>query len=109
MKLIVSIVHSDDADGLIGALQEKGYPSTKISSTGGFLREGNTTILIGTEDRNVPDVLSIIKDNSHSRTQFVTSLPLLSEPEEPYLSNPIKVQIRGAVTFVLNVEQFWRF
>ena len=109
MKLIVSIVHSDDADGLISALLEKGYRSTKISTTGGFLREGNATILVGTEEENVPDVLSIIKANCHTRTQFVNPLPPVMEPGELYMPNPIEVQVGGATIFILNVEQFWRF
>ena len=51
-KLVVSIVHSDDADPLISALRDAGFSSTKISTTGGFLREGNASILVGTEEDN---------------------------------------------------------
>lgn len=109
MKLIISIVHSDDSDGLINALMAKGYYCTKISTTGGFLREGNATILVGTQEENVPNVLSIIKENCHTRTQFVNPLPPVMEPGELYMPNPIEVQIGGATTFILNVEQFWRF
>ena len=109
MKLIVSIVHSDDADGLIGALMQKGYRATKISTTGGFLREGNATILIGTEEKTVSELLSIIKANCHTRTQFVNPLPPVMEPGELYMPNPIEVQVGGATVFILNVEQFWRF
>ena len=109
MKLLISIVHSDDADALTSALMEKNYRSTKISTTGGFLREGNATVIIGTEEENVPEVLSIMKENCHTRTQFVNPLPPVMEPGELYMPNPVEVQVGGATVFILDVEQFWRF
>lgn len=109
MKLLISIVHSDDADGLISALMQKGFRCTKISTTGGFLREGNATVLVGTEEDKVNDVLAIIKANCHTRTQFVNPLPPVMEPGELYMPNPVEVQVGGATVFILDVEQFWRF
>jgi uncharacterized protein YaaQ len=108
MKLLVSIVHSDDADQLMTALRRGGFSSTKISTTGGFLREGNATILVGTEEANIPRVLEIIKRNCHTRTQYVNPLPPVMEPGELYLPNPVEVQVGGAVIFVLNVERLLR-
>ncbi len=105
MKLLVSIVHSDDADRLISALRDGGFSSTKISTTGGFLREGNATILVGTDESTVPNVLDIIKRNCHTRTQYVNSLPPVMEPGELYMPNPVEVQVGGAVIFVLDVEE----
>ena len=67
IKLIISVVHSDDADQLMTALRDAGFSSTKISTTGGFLREGNATILVGTDEANVPNVLDIIKRNCQPR------------------------------------------
>jgi len=57
----------------------------------------------------VQDVLSIIKANCHTRTQFVNPLPPVMEPGELYMPNPVEVQVGGATVFILNVEQFWRF
>ncbi len=105
MKLLISIVHSDDADQLTTALRDGGFSSTKISTTGGFLREGNATLLIGTDEANVPKVLEIIKRNCHTRTQYVNPLPPVMEPGELYMPNPVEVQVGGAVVFVLNVER----
>jgi len=104
-KLLISIVHSDDADQLITALREGGFSSTKISTTGGFLREGNATILVGTDEETVPDVLEIVKENCHTRTQYVNPLPPVMEPGELYMPNPVEVQVGGAVIFVLDVER----
>ena len=109
MKLLVSIVHSDDADGLMGALRDGGFSSTKISTTGGFLREGNATILVGTEEATVQRVMDIIKRNCHTRTMYVNPLPPVMEPGELYMPNPVEVQVGGAVLFVLDVERLVKF
>ena len=109
MKLLVSIVHSDDADGLTSALRDGGFSSTKISTTGGFLREGNATILIGTDAGDVQNVLDIIKRNCHTRTLYVNPLPPVMEPGELYMPNPVEVQVGGAVIFVLDVERHIKF
>jgi uncharacterized protein YaaQ len=109
MKLVISIVHSDDADQLMSALREGGFSSTRISTTGGFLREGNATILVGTDEMHVPNVLDIIKRNCHTRTQYVNPLPPVMEPGELYMPNPVEVQVGGAVIFVLNVERLVKY
>ena len=50
MKLIMAIVNKKDVKSVCQALMKDGFQFTKISSTGGFLTVGNTTIIIGTED-----------------------------------------------------------
>ena len=107
-KLIVSIVHSDDSDPLMTALRNNNFSSTRISTTGGFLREGNATVLVGTDEANVPEVLELIKKNCHTRTQYVNPLPPVMEPGELYMPNPVEVQVGGAVIFVLDVERLVR-
>lgn len=109
MKLILSIVHSDDKVRLLDALTGAGYRATTISTTGGFLRQGNATILVGTEEENVPDVLQLIKDNCRTRTQYVNPLPPLIEFGETYLPAPVDVQVGGATVFVLDVAHFEHF
>jgi uncharacterized protein YaaQ len=109
MKLVVSIVHSDDADTLSRVLQQEGYRCTKISTTGGFLREGNATILIGAETDNVDAILDIIRETCHARTQLVSPLPPVAEAGELYVPKPVEVQIGGATVFVLDVERTAKF
>jgi uncharacterized protein YaaQ len=65
MKLIMSIVNSDDARGLLDTLSRHGLRATMISTTGGFLREGNATIFVGTDDERVDEVLALIKESCH--------------------------------------------
>ena len=108
-KLVVGIIHSDDAPGLVEALNRRGYSATVISTTGGFLREGNSTILIGTTESSLTEVLRILKTNAHARTQYVNPLPPVVEPGELYMPQPIEIEVGGAVVFVLNVERFERY
>jgi uncharacterized protein YaaQ len=109
MKLIVSIVNSDDARGLTDALMQKGYRATTIGTTGGFLRQGNATILIGTEDEKVSDVMEIIRNNCRTRSQYVNPLPPIMESGELYMPSPVEVQVGGAVVFVLSIDRAERF
>jgi len=109
MKLIIGIVNSDDARPLLEVLSSKGHRATMVSTTGGFLREGNSTVLIGVADETVSTVLDIIKENCHIRKQFVNPLPPIMEPGELYMPSPIEVQVGGATVFVLDVERFERF
>jgi uncharacterized protein YaaQ len=109
MKLIMSIVNSDDAGRLVDALTQAGYRATTISTTGGFLRQGNATIFVGTEDEKTSHVLQLIHDNCHTRTQFVNPLPPVMEPGEMYMPTPVDVQVGGATVFVLDIVQFEHF
>jgi uncharacterized protein YaaQ len=109
MKSVIAIVQSDDAGALTDALREKNFQSTLISSTGGFLREGNATLLIGIEDDQIDSILQVIKENCTTRTQYVNPMPPVMEPGELYMPQPVEVEVGGAVVFVLNVERFEKF
>ncbi len=131
-KLVVSIVQSDDADQLLAAIRNGGYASTVISSMGGFLRQGNVTIFVGTEAEKVPAILAIIRRHGHARTQYAIAAwaagglggPGLARPipeeyatprpesyagPEPLEGSPHGVQVGGAVVFVLDVDRIVRF
>ena len=109
MKLVMSIVKSDDADQLVNALTQAGYRATTISTTGGFLRQGNATIFVGTEDENVENVLQLVKENCRTRSEYVSPLPPVMEPGEMYVPTPVDVQMGGATVFVMDVIQYERF
>lgn len=106
MKLIVAVVQDKDSIKLIEALMTKGYRATKLASTGGFLKEGNTTLLIGVDTDKVPEVLSIIRKTCKSREQLVTPLTPVGGPVDSYVPYPIEVIVGGATVFVVNVEQY---
>lgn len=109
MKLVMSVVHSEDAHRLVSELTSAGYGATTIGTTGGFLRKGNSTILVGTEDEKVSHVLQLIQENCCTRRELVNPLPLAMEPGETYLPAPVDVQVGGAVVWVLDVTRFERF
>ncbi|MBI3537615.1 MAG: cyclic-di-AMP receptor [Chloroflexi bacterium] len=109
MKLVIAIVQSDDSGGLLDALRDENFSATMVSSTGGFLREGNATIYAGVQDDQVEKVLELIKENCTTRTQLVNPLPPVMEPGELYLAQPVEVQVGGATVFVLEVARFEKF
>jgi uncharacterized protein YaaQ len=104
-KLVVAITDDREADALIDKLVQRGYPATKVSSTGGFLRKGSATILSGVEEGDVDVVLGIIRAECKARTEYVpaqaTPFPDTALPREP-----IPVRVGGAIVFVLAVERF---
>ena len=69
MKLIIAIVNNDDSSAVQSALVDGGYFVTKMATSGGFLKKGNTTFLIGTDDAKVEGALSIIKENAKKRVE----------------------------------------
>jgi uncharacterized protein YaaQ len=62
MKLIIAIIRSIDAGPVIDALVTSSYRVTRVASTGGFLRRGNVTLLIGVEDEHVDRVRDILRE-----------------------------------------------
>jgi uncharacterized protein YaaQ len=104
-KLIVVITSDDEAEALIKRLIERGYPATKVSSTGGFLRRGNATIFSGVEASDLNNVLAIIRDECKARTEFIPA-QALPFPESIYPAAPVQVRVGGAIVFVLPVERF---
>ena len=106
MKLIIAIVQDEDASRLIGHLMNDGFSVTKLATTGGFLKSGNTTILAGVDDSRVQDCLGIIEKVCKSRKQIATSPVTMGGSSGMYASYPIEVTVGGATVFVLTVDQF---
>ena len=94
MKLIVAVVQNEDANDVVDALLEADFRTTRLASTGGFLRRGNTTVMIGVEDVQVDTVIDIIRRKAHSRPQGGSS------------GTP--VQTAAATVFVLDLEGYER-
>jgi len=109
VKLAVCIVHNRDKGRVTDELIKAGFKFTVIGSTGGFLREGNTTILIGVEESELGTLQKLIGQNCQSREQLVNVMPFEAAPPGAFIPSPVKVPVGGAVMFVLDVEQFHRF
>lgn len=106
MKLLVTIMQDADAPALVKALTAQGFQFTKLASSGGFLREGNTTLLVGVQNEQVSTVMQTINGKCRTRTRLITPGVPLAEAPDPFLSQPVEVKVGGAVVFVLDVEQF---
>jgi uncharacterized protein YaaQ len=106
LKLIIAVVQGEDAQRTVAALTDKGISSTRISSTGAFLQQGNVTLMIGLDDAQVADALRIIHENCHERSRYLTPVPPLAEPGEFLMAYPVEVQVGGATVFVVPVDSF---
>ena len=104
MKLILTIVAKDDAGKVTKTLLNNDFFVTKLSSTGGFLRGGNVTLMTGVSDSDVEKVINIISSCCKSRKEFVSN-PFVGEYGTT-ISAPIEVTVGGATIFVMDVEQF---
>lgn len=109
MRLVIAVVQDKDSNRLSAALIKDGFRATKLASTGGFLRAGNTTFLVGTEDDSVDKVIQVIKSNCKVRDQLVTPVSPMGGTTDSYIPFPVEVQVGGAAVFVLPVERFEHF
>ncbi len=105
MKLIYAIVSNDDSSMVSSSLTKAGFFTTKLSSTGGFLKAGNTTFMIATEDENVDAAIEIITKHSKRRSQM-TPTSAATYGMGSYSAFPIEVSVGGATIFVTNIERF---
>lgn len=84
-KMMIIILSDEDAEAALSRLIEAGFRATRIASTGGFLRRGNTTLLVGTEAERIDEALDLIRE-------------ACAEPEKPGQ--------RRATVFVLDVAHY---
>lgn len=106
MKLVLAIVQDDDALDLVDAINEEGFMVTKLATTGGFLKAGNTTLMVGVEKDKVNSVIDVIKYVCKKRKQMIATPTPISGNTDMYMSYPIEVEVGGATVFVIDVDQF---
>ena len=105
MKMIFAVVNNDDGAVVNAQLIKAGFQVTKLASTGGFLKKGNTTFIVGVEDDKVEAVKDVIHRYSKKRT-YTTPLDVVSSATLGGAMTPIEVTVGGATIFVMNVEHF---
>ncbi|MCL2509337.1 MAG: cyclic-di-AMP receptor [Oscillospiraceae bacterium] len=108
MKLVIAIVNNDDSAVVASELTRENFIVTKLSTTGGFLMVGNTTLLIGSEDRDVPRIKEIIHGFSKTR-KCVT--PTDAALGRGLMNNGMEheVTVGGATVFVLGVDEMEKY
>ncbi len=108
MKLIIAIVQDEDTSALTDVLVAARHRFTKVSTTGSFLRTGNSSFLIGVEDATVPAVMGLLRRSCRRRTQIAVPYSPALEPGLLYMPENFEVEVGGAVVFVANVSRFER-
>ncbi len=106
MKLVIAIVQDEDTNDLIDVITEKGFRVTKLATTGGFLKSGNTTLMIGVEEENVDKVIKLVEDICKTRKQIITSPTPGAGSTGVYVPFPVEVNVGGATIFVVDVDKF---
>ncbi len=109
MKMVIAVVQDRDVAKLVDALMDQRIGVTKLSSTGGFLKSGNTTLLIGVKDEQVEEVKEIVSKNCKARERIVTPVAPVAGAPDAYMSYPVKVLEGGANVFVIDVEEYHKF
>lgn len=104
MKLVIAVINGDDSSAVISGLTSNGYYATKLSTSGGFLKSGNVTLMTGVEDEKVDDVIAVIGEFSKKRTQMIP--PSAGYAMEGIISKPIEITVGGATVFVIDVDRF---
>ncbi|MDD4569765.1 MAG: cyclic-di-AMP receptor [Tepidanaerobacteraceae bacterium] len=103
MKLVMAVVQDTDAGRLIEKLTQKKFGITKLASSGGFLKSGNTTLMIGVDEEKIEELLGIIESLCRPRKQIVTPFP--AGPADAYVPYPVEVSVGGAMVFIMDVER----
>lgn len=109
MKLVVAIVQDQDRNKLSDAFYEADIRATKLSSTGGFLRSGNTTFLVGVEEERLQEVLTLIEASCQAREQYIASPVNLDVSLDVTAAYPVRVMVGGATVFIVQIESFYQF
>lgn len=107
MKMLIAIVQDQDSHILMDELSERDFRMTKLATTGGFLKSGNTTLLMGVDEGRIQEALQIIEENCKSR-DITTSMMSVTMPGDAYIPYPVEVKVGGATVFVMDVEDHIR-
>lgn len=105
MKLIMAIIHDEDAFHVMDHLSTKGFSVTKLATTGGFLRSGNTTLICGVSEERIPELVEIIEQRCKSRKQITSVNAMNVSANESFAPYPVEVTVGGANIFILDVEK----
>lgn len=104
-KLLIAVVHAQDAGRLVEALRGADLRVTEVLSRGGFLQARNAMLYIGVDDDRVDDAMTLIEENCRSRTESVPAEPL-GTFEANWL--PAEVTHGGATVFVVPLDEIRR-
>ncbi len=104
MKLVIGVINSDDANDLLSEITKASFQATKLATSGGFLKMGNVTVLVGVEDSQVDEVVEIFKNCCSRRKQMIAATPSFLG-EGLVTGAPVEVTIGGATLFIIDVDK----
>ena len=106
MKMITAIVNKKDTVRVCEALTNNGVEFTRLATTGGFLRAGNTTLIIGIDDERLDAALELIRKNCARRMEKVSTPSAMDTPVNLHTPQVAEVMVGGAIVFVNDVTYF---
>ena len=111
MKIIYAIVSSDDGNRVTDVLTEHQFSVTRLATTGGFLKKGNATLMIGTDENRVDEAIDLIHETCGKRQRITCDMPAPGSGamSTGYMMMPVTVELGGATIFVTDVERFEKF
>ena len=111
MKIIYAIVSSDDGNRVTDVLNEHHYGVTKLATTGGFLKKGNASLMIGTDEDRVEKAIELIRETCGKRQRITCDIPSpnIGSISAGYVMMPVTVELGGATIFVTDVERYEKF
>lgn len=109
MKLMYIIVRNDNAQDVEKALLDAKFQITKLATSGGFLKRGNTTLMSCCMDEDVAKAIHIVKEECGKRSAITVDMPLASMGSLQYSAIPTKIEIGGATIIVTDVYKFEKF
>jgi len=112
-KLVLAVLQEEDYDSTVAALNEHGYFVTKLSSSGGFLKKKNITILVGVDSQRYVELLDLLKGRAGRRLKTVFTAPSLfpGSGHEAIMSSsvPVEVETGGVTVFTMSLEGLDKF
>ncbi len=104
MKMLIAIINDDDCTRVLTELSNQGFGATRLSTSGGFLRSGNSTLLIGVEEENIEKIFDIFRRFSSRRKQMIS--PMGGMDGLDMFTPPVEISVGGATVFVIDVDKF---
>lgn len=109
-KLILAVVQKDDYDMLVEELNERKIFFTRLSSSGGFLRRENITIMIGVDADRLNEVNGVLRQCAGRRRRKTLVMPAMNANVScPGVSVPVEETTGGVAVFTLDLEQMEKF
>ena len=110
MKLVIAIVQNEDNQKLNNALVKEGFRSTRLATSGGFLRTGNTTVMIGVEEDRLEEALDVLQKYAGHRKETVYQSVTMPHGEMSAVPPvPMEVMAGGAAVFIVSLDDIRKF